>query len=314
MRKYFSIIIALFIVALAAYFTLNNSNDAKKTTQRITQITDPDIGTFGKQTRCGRSPQFLKQKGIPQPVLIDLSQKHHQGIALLYGNGFKKTLHPKEWGRFEHFGTYALDRDGNIYLAPMPYISITPSTFLYQTNIYKLDSKNAELSVWMHLDNILPGANNPFGVISLVFDCDDQTLWVSAIDKSDYRTQKGRIYHIDIKSKSIIDIYEGFDALTLSLLQTNKGKYLLAGSARNNGLYAFSIADKKLKKPIKLFSLPDANMHVRKIKVQGKNLLKLQAIPFTYTLIVQTNTEDRTYYQAFKKRDNGSWLIKKTSK
>jgi hypothetical protein len=306
MKKYISIITAVVLVGVAAYVTLGTSPLHHARTS-VTSQTDPDIGSFHHQKRCARSPRFLKQKGIPQPVLIDLSQKEYTGIALLYGHGFKQALHPKSWERFEHLGTYAVDKKGNIFLAPMPFISISPSTFSYQQNIYRLDSDTGALSVWMHLSDIHPGANNPFGIISLVYDCDDHTLWVSAIDKSDYQTQKGRIYHIDIASKSILDTYEGFDALTLSLLHTQKGKYLLAGSARDNGVYAFALSKGHIEKPVQLFTLPDTNLHVRKIKHKGKNLLELQAIPFTYTLIVQTDTEDRTYYLAHKNDTNTTW-------
>jgi len=309
MKKYISTIAAVLIVAATAYMVLNSSSQS--TNISTAQQVDPDIGSFHYQKRCARPPHFLKQKGISQPVLIDLSQKEYTGIALLYGRGFKQALHPKSWERFEHLGTYTIDKKGNVFLAPIPFISITSSTFSHQQNIYKLDSDTGTLSIWMHLDEIRPGANNPFGIISLTYDCDDHTLWVSAIDKSDYRAQKGRIYHIDIASKSLLDTYEGFDALTLSLLHTQKGKYLLAGSARDSGVYAFSLNGDHIEKPVRLFTLPSTNLHVRKIKSKGENLLELQAIPFTYALIAQTDTKNRTYYYANKNKTDAAWGVTK---
>ena len=312
MRNYLSIIIAVVVVASVAYVTLGTPKQTT-TEQPTVQKTEADIGSFTRQRSCARLPHFLKQKGISQPVLIDLSQEHYKGVALLYGQHLRQALHPKAWERFEHFGTYALDGSGNIYLAPMPYISILPTTFSLQTNIYKLDTQTGALSIWMHFDDVKPSASNPYGIISLVYDCDDKTLWVSAIDQSDYTSQKGRIYHIDTKTKRIIDTYEGFDALTLSLLRTSKGKFLLAGSARDSGVHAFAITSKGLQPPSKLFTLPDDKMHVRKIKVKANNTLQLQAIPFSYTLIVETGRQNRTFYQAHKHTNDAAWDVVKVT-
>jgi len=306
MRNYLSIVLALLTVASVAYFALDGGKRGNSGMR-----TDPEIGSFGRQHSCGRLPRFLAKHGIRPPVLIDLSQQRYTGVALRYGRGFSQVMHPGRWERFGHFGTYALDRKGDIYLAPMPYISIAPTTFTLQTNIYRLDSDKGTLSIWMHLEDVKPGATNPFGVISLIYDCDDETLWVSAVDKSDYTTQRGRIYHIDTKSRSVLHTYQGFDALTLALLHTQKGKYLLAGSARDNGVYAFRVTKEGLLPPVRLFSLPDATLRVRKIKVAGENLLQLEAVPFSYTLIVERDSTYRTLYRAFKPAGESGWKILK---
>jgi hypothetical protein len=311
MRKYFPIIISLMIIVAAGYFVVNkkNKNNVGKTKNKVFVNI---MGTFNVQRRCAKSPEFLKQLKIPQPVMIDLSQKRFKGIALLYGKQFQEVLQPKTWERYGHFGTYTVDKKGNIYLVPMPFISILPTTFNLQKNIYKLDSKTGKLSIFMHLDDVIPNANNPYGIGSIVYDCDDDSLWVSAIDESDYQTQKGVIYHIDPHHKKILQKVKGFDALSIQLIKSSRGKYLLAGSARDSALYAFPIVDGTMKKvPEKVLTLSNANEHIRKIKVKGKNRLELQSIPFSYALIAQTRHNDRTHYSAVWNEKHHQWEIKK---
>ncbi len=308
MRRYLPIFAALAVLAIAAYVVIQTKNRQEVSESQVER--QENIGTFRKQKSCAKLPEFLKKRKIAQPVLIDLSQKHFKGIALRYGKKLNQVLHPKFWERYGYFGTYTLDEEGNIYLAPMPFISIEPVTFNLQKNLYRLDGKTGELSIFMHFDDVAPGAANPYGITAVVYDCDDRTLWVSSIDKSDYQSQKGTIFHIDPRSKKVLEKTEGFDALTLQIVRSEKGKFLLAGSARDNGLYAFRVNNGTLDpSPVKLLELPSAGEHIRKIKVKSKNLLTLQAIPFSYTLIAQSAKEDRTVYRAFWNEKTGTWAV-----
>jgi hypothetical protein len=298
----------LFIVG-AIFTTIFYTKKEQKNTAKIEDVA---LGIFNKKQACSSPPRFLQQLGIKQPVVIDLSQQRFKGIAFHHGKNMEKTYHPKEWGNLESFGTYALDEQGNIYLAPMPYISISENTFELQKNIYKLDSITGKIAIFMHLDDVLPSTNNPYGVYTLVYDCEDKTLWVATLDKTDYQHQKGVIYHIDIESKKILQRIEGFDALTLNILQTKKSKYLLAGSAKDSGLYAYTI-DRGLlsSKPVKLFSLPNPNEHIRKIKIKA-DYLQLQAIPFSYTLVAQATKEYRVIYDAEWDNSLSQWTLSKS--
>jgi WD40 repeat protein len=309
-RRYLPILITLVVVTLGAYFVIKQKKETTST-EDLPQKKSSSLGSFTKQKGCAVPPKFLKQMKIPQPVIIDLSQKQFKGVALHYGKNFSQTLHPKQWEQYEHFGTYAVDTQGNIYLVPNPFISISPTTFNLQKNIYKLDSKTGKISIFMHFDDVHPSANNPYGLSSIAYDCDDGTLWVASIDESGYQSQKGVIYHVDPQTKEILQKLEGFDALSITLLKSQKGKFLLLGSARDNGLYAYPIIKNKLENmPTKLISLPNANEHIRKIKIIDKNTLELQSIPFSYTLIAQTAKKDRTYYQLTWNKEKNIWTLK----
>ena len=308
MRRYIPILISIFIVLVSFMVVYHIKNSHKKEIKS----TPYNIGSFSKSRSCIKYPQFLSKLKISRPIAIDLSQQHYKGLAFLFGHNLQQAIHLKQWENFDYFGGYALDRVGDMYLAPIPFISIKPATFNLQKNIYKLDSKTAKLSIWMSVDEVKPSSSNPFGIISLVYDCDDNSLWVSSIDKSDYFKSRGVIYHIDIASKKILQRLSGIDALSLQLLYSSTGKHLLAGLANRNELIAYKIEKQKLlNKPIKLLELPDSNQHIRKISVIGQNILKLQTIPFSYTLIAQTdNTQSiRMNYNAFWDTTLSKWEL-----
>jgi DNA-binding beta-propeller fold protein YncE len=297
------------VLLVLGYIVVSRKNEK---ISNATKESSYQIGSFAKGRSCARPPKFLKKFNIPQPVIIDLSQKRFKGIALLYGKDFQKVLHPKQWEQYGHFGTYALSQAGDMYLAPIPYISILPATFNLQKKLYKIDSKTAKLSIFMDFEDILPSASNPYGLDAIAYDCEDKTLWVASIDKSDYQSQKGVIYHIDPDTKEILQKVEGFDVLSMTIVKSEKGKYLLVGSARDNGLYAYTIDKGKLSTtPQKLLELPVSNQHIRKIKITDKNALELQSIPFSYALIAQTAKQDRIYHNAIWDRKLKRWVVQK---
>lgn len=313
MKKYLPLFVVVIVLAIVAVVVVQKkAHQHHSSTAKIVQTKrDNGIGgLFRRQRSCGRLPYFLTALKIPQPVMIDLSQKRFKGIALLYGSSFRQVLHPREWEQYAHFGTYAADSYGDIYLVPMPYISIHPKTFDLQKKLYRIDSRTGHLTVWMTIDDIHPSASNPYGLIAIAYDCDDGTLWASAIDESDYTAQKGVIYHIDPRTKKLLQRVEGVDALSLTLLTSRRGKYLLAGSARESVLYAYSVTGKHLDDhPQRVLTLPDPTMRIRKIKIIGENRLELQAIPFSYSLIAQTAAKERVIYDAQWLQDKQSWQI-----
>ncbi len=297
MRKYLPIFVVISMLSTGAYFLVHKKREKQHIVMQQNVV--PNIGMFSKPRQCARPPLFLEKLKISQPVVIDLSQKRYKGMAIYFGSGFKKVLHPKQWEQYAYFSTYTVDRVGNIYLIPVPFISIYPTTFNLQKNLYKVDSRSGKIDIFMHFDDVLPSISNPYGLNAITYDCDDQTLWVAAIDESNYQSQKGVIYHIDPQTKKILQRFNGIDVLSMTIVKNHKEKYLLVGSARDNALYALKINKNKLQSsPFKLLELPGANEHIRKIKVIDKNTFELQSIPFSYALIAQTAKQDRLIYHA----------------
>ena len=311
MKRFAPIVVALIAVAVLAAMVIRQKNSHP-------EASNPKpftIGEFSPVKQCVRPPAFLRHVPIPQPVMIDLSQKRYKGVALLYGRKFSQTFHPKQWEQYEHFSTYALDTQGNIYLIPTPFISIHPTTFTLQQKLFRLNSRTGKIEIFMDFDDVHPDPHNPYGLNAIAYDCDDHTLWVGAIDESDYRRQRGVIYHIDPRTKKVLQRISGFDTLTLAIIHAAGGKYLLAGSARDHSLYAFAMTKGHGAEgtPHKVLDLPDPNAHIRKIKILSRNRLELQTIPFTYSLIAQTARQDRIHYEAQWRPAKQQWKVHRTT-
>jgi len=283
-KRYIPILSSLFLV-VNLFFYVKNLKEKSSVEPKVVQ----NIGSFHRESHCGKQPNFLTKLHIKAPVAIDLSQQRYKGLAFLHGKALSKVLHLKTWEQFDYFSSYALTPTGNMFLTPMPYISVKEQTFEFQKNIYKLHSNSGKLEVWLHLDEVHPSSNNPYGIIALTYDCDDNSLWISSLDETDYTHNRGVIYHVDVASKKILQRVEGVDALSLKLIKSEKGKFLLAGMARENSLNAYAIVEQEMKQtPLTLFNIGESTCRIRKISVIGKNQLKLKTIPFSYSLIAQT--------------------------
>jgi len=301
-------IVVVILLLAGGFFFVNNQNIQPQTeVVKIAKVAKKEftLSTFDKKRSCARLPKFLYNAGFNRPI-IDLSQQKYTGIAFLQGN---RVLHKKEWEVYENMGTYTIDNKGNIYLAPTPFISIKPTTFNLQKNIYFMDSNSGKLSIFMTFDGVKPNANNPYGLISVLYDCKDGTLWASSIDQTNYQGSKGKLFHIDLQSKEILDTINGFDALTMAFLHTKNKRYIVAGSAMDSGVYA--LVDRKF---VKLFDIPNSQLRVRKIKVVDNNTLYLEAIKFSYSLIAQSSNKQRFHFKATYDSKNRKWDIVEINK
>ncbi len=309
MKKQIPILFALFLVG-SAFIAVAYQKGLFHTKSVLIETRIGEIGGFRTPKTCGRLPPFLKELKIPQPIAIDLTQQHHEGISFLHGQNLEHSLHEKDWEQFSHFGTYTLNSKGDIYLAPMPFISIKDNTFELQKQIYTLDGRTGRLTTFMKLEDVHPNANNPYGIVALDYDCDDGSLWVSAIDESDYQQTKGVIYHINPETKEIMQQVEGIDASTIKLLDTTRGKFLLVGSAREPELQAYPIVNGRLQNtPSSVAILLDPQQRIRKIKIHPQNKLQLQSTPFAYTLVAETSNEYRKGYQAVWSPTYQTWEV-----
>ena len=288
-------IISLLLVVLAGVYVVNLDSEQKgdsvveKANKKIEQ--NIKLASFDKRKSCAKRPKFLKSFKIKSAVMIDLSQRSAKGVSLLFGKDFRKFLHSPKWERFGYFGTYTLDIDGNIYLVPMPFVSIEKDTFEYQKNLYILDSSSAKLDIFMSFDDVNASNSNPYGLSAIAYDCKSDRFYISAIDSSTYDRANGRIYVVDRKSKKVIDKIDGFDALALTIVEDEKGaRYLLAGSARDDALYSYEITQDGLSQDrVKLLNVPTATQHIRKIRVKSKDILELETIEFSYSLIASSD-------------------------
>jgi len=301
-KRWIPVIAALLLVGVGAWlvFTQTQPTAASVATQEAT-VDFPIV----PQQRCARLPRFVKRIS-PTPVMIDLSQKEATGVALRYGPKFADMYHPPSWARFGHMGTYTADVYGNLYLAPMPFISVKSDTFRRQQALYRIDAKSGKLEEWMRFEDVKPDAHNPYGIVSVVYDCSDHTLWVSAVDQSTYEEAKGRIYHIDIKTRTVLKTVRGVDALTLAIGYVEGRKVLLFGNAKDPTLELYDIRNDRRMLVVRF---DDPQLRVRKIRMYTPEAMKVELIAFRYSLVAASSErlQERTVVYVKFDRSERKW-------
>jgi len=210
---------------------------------------------------CVKFPAFVSKMGYDVAAsAFSTTEKNKVGIALLELSRDKKTktvnanqerqkVHQDaSWKQFGYLSSITFDNKGNIYVLPTPFISLLQNKPWQMNRILKVDSETGKMSVWVNLatDSTQP-INNPYGLLSLTFDCTDISIWTSSVYGSSRRNEAGIIYHIDVATKKIIDSLCNTDALSLAISTDEKGaKRLYYGHARDGKIFSYLINIKGL--------------------------------------------------------------------
>lgn len=225
-----------------------------------------------------------------------------------------KTWQHKSWKQSGYIGAFERDKKGDVYISPMPYVSLLKNPPALQNQIYIIDSSTAEMSLFMKLPwEDAPNSKNPFGTMGLYYDCDTQSLYVSSLAGSKPMQEKGTIFQIDIKTRKIISKLENVDAIGIGVFNTNKGKKLYFGSARNSSLFSISLDDKghflgEKKYELSLSQLKGGDSTIIKkitfTKKQSKFYMTLKDIEFGFRLLAENNPRKRKYHFQWDKSVN----------
>ena len=184
-------------------------------------------------TGCQGVPQFAPRQGFTGGVIIDTSLPDRMGLVLRDpaqpGRGFQ---HPT-WDDAGNLGPFAVDPEGNIYLAPTPKINLAENPVAGATTIWRVDTTSAVLTPWLVLPAAAPpSARNPFGILGLAYDCATRTLYAASVAGSGPTSEVGRLVQIDVGRRTVISQRDGIDALGLVVADTPEGRRLFYGSAR----------------------------------------------------------------------------------
>jgi hypothetical protein len=254
-------------------------------------------------------------------VAIDTQQRGYTGLRLLNPQTRKTWQHPT-WDDAGHVGAFTRDKDGNIYVAPTPEVSLADNPPALQNRIYRIDAKSGEMALWLELPAVaLPSPANPFGTMGLFYDCDTSSLYASSLAGSEPRQAHGRIYRIEVASQQVKAQLEATDAIGVAVFNGVQHKRLYFGSARSSDVYSVALDAKgnftaDVRHETALATLPDGNStSVRKIQFgqdrQGQFLMQLKETEFGFRLLAENNPRKRTYnfvYQA----DKDQWQFMNT--
>lgn len=285
----------------------------------LAACSEPDRGEFtpGVVDSCRAMPAFIKNTGLSTQVAIDTQQQGYIGLRLLEPQTGKTWQHPS-WDDAGHVGATARDKQGNIYVAPTPEVSLAENPPELQNRIYRVDSQTGEMKLWLELSQAAkPSAANPFGAMGLFYDCDTHSLYVSSLAGSSAQQVQGRLYQVDVATAKLTDQIEQVDAIGVGVFNGVPHKRLYFGSARSSDVYSLPLDAQghfvnQPRHEFALAALPHGNTtSVRRFvfaKTKNGYALQVKELEFGYRLLAENNLRRRNYnfnYQA----EQDIWLF-----
>jgi uncharacterized protein YkuJ len=313
-------------VGIGAFFISENAskNVAElKAVSVVNHTSSVSKFVFGNTGNCRAIPKFIAPLGMKAPSLDSRQNDGSMGLQIRdYAQKNKVWQHPS-WKMSGYIGAFERDNKGHVYVSPLPYVSLQKNPPEKQNQFYQVDSQTGEMRVFMSLpSSSKPDRNNPFGVMGLYFDCDTQSLYVSTVAASTAMQEKGAIFQLDIKSKTIKSKFTDIDTIGLGVFNTAEGKRLYFGSARDSSLYSVALdqkggftGEKRYELSLSQLEGGDTTM-IKKIKFkQRKELftMTLQDMEFGYRLMAENRPFKNNYHFEFNKADN-KWEFKGLSR
>jgi len=261
----------------------------------------PNIGPV---TDCVHRPAFVSKLNLGDQLYIGTNLKGYMGLTISARQPDGRMIvyqHPT-WDDAGNLAAYVLDKDGNIYVAPAPFVSLDLNPPEEQNNIYKVDTHTGEMSLFLKLPWARPpDTTNPYGVMGLTYDCDTNSLYATSIAGSTYDEEVGRIFQIDTATADILSRFDGVDAFGVGVYRGVNGKRLYFGSARNSSIRSLPLAENgNLGEEQRLeFFLQQApggkDERAKKIKFPKKDEMLVKGIEFNYTLRAASDFVEHDY-------------------
>ncbi len=260
---------------------------------------------LGLVNECRKIPRFITQLNMQQPA-IDSKQQSHAGGILIRDVATNRTWQHPSWQQSGYLAGFDRDKKGNLYVAPLPYVSLTDNPPQKQNQIYKIDANSAQMELFLKMPSgEIPDNKNPFGTMGLFYDCDTNSLYVSSLAGSKPRAEKGVIYQIDLASKKVVSQLAQTDAIGIGVFNTLKGKKLYFGSARSPHVYSVLLDENGhfIGKKHYEFSLStiqggDSTVVKKMIfsKQKGKFVMTLKETEFGFRLLAENNLNRKKYH------------------
>ncbi len=262
---------------------------------------------FSAVTDCRGYPQFTPDYGFRGGVIINTSLPERMGLVLLdpaqQGKGFQ---HPS-WVKAGNLGPFTADEAGNIYVGPVPRVSLADNPPEGANTIWRVDTKSAEMAPFLKLPAAAePNERNPFGILGMAFDCDTSSIYVSSVAGSGPASEVGRLFQIDPATTQVASQVEGIDALGIVVVKAPEGKRLYYGAARENLIYSIALDERgafagEPRLEIDLADLgADIQEKARRIDILSDGSLDLTVVPFSFTLAPKQPRHIYAHYDAAK--------------
>ncbi|VAW40168.1 hypothetical protein MNBD_GAMMA01-2130 [hydrothermal vent metagenome] len=299
-NKHIVIILILSAVVAVAYHLIWNQSQPNSIQSLPTNF------KLGIVNKCRKIPEFISKLNMQQPALDSKQQGHAGGLLIRDIRNQQHVWQHSSWQQSGFIGGYDRDKYGNIYVAPLPYVSLHKNPPAQQNQIYIIDNKTAQMSLFMQMPSAaIPNNKNPFGTMGVFYDCDTNSLYVSSIAGSLPKQEKGVIYQIDLDTKQVVSQFNNTDAVGIGVFNSINSKKLYFGSARNSHVYS-TILDENghfiggKKYELSLSNISNGNSTVvKKIiinKVANKFNMILKEIEFGFRLVAENNPNRKKYH------------------
>lgn len=256
-------------------------------------------GLFGQVTKCRAFPEFLKNMGfIPQKSYFTTSEKHLIGINAIMAetpdnpsSEVLKTFQDESWKSAGYLSAMSIDKYGNVFVIPTPRITTIFNPFEEQNTIYKIATATGIMEPFVSIPvNHLPNPKNPFGLLSIAYDCASENLIVSTVSGSDEKNELGNVFVINTIDKTIKKILDSIDVYGIGIIDNGNIKELYLGSAKNQSLSKLSL-DKNCQPISRIQKILDlsgvgkrGDDKIKKIRFINPNSVVLNVSPFYYNL------------------------------
>jgi hypothetical protein len=253
----------------------------------------------GVVTGCQKTPAFLANLNFGNHAALSTAEKARPGLWIIEGD--HRYQHPS-WKNAGFLAPIEQDKEGNIYVAPAPFINVLENPPEQQNAVWRVDGRSQEMTKFLDLphDSKL-GDQNAYGTLDLAYDCDSENLYVSSVFGSTRDKESGKIYRIDTKTKQAKPLLENIDGFGLAVYNTAKGKRLFYGLARRSEIWSVGLTDAgetagPQRKEASLENLgPRGDDKVRRITFQQNGEMLLFGIEFNFNLIAPTEKQEMVY-------------------
>lgn len=275
-------------------------------------------GPIGGVTACRQQPKFTEAIGFSRSAVLSTAERTVKGLILYdpQPNGAMRPYQHPSWLTAGYLGPNAIDRHGNIYVAPAPRVNLIDNPPADQNKIHVVDTETGVMRELINLPAVqAPSLSNPYGVLGLAYDCDTHSLYASSVAGSTRRTENGRIFRIDLNTGKVASVLEGLDAIGIAAFNGAQGKRLYFGSARTQDMLSVALDAQGnfAGAPRFEFSMqglgPEGNDKVRKITFERGLEMVLNGTKFNYNLAPPPAQQRPTLYRFRYDAASDAWTF-----
>jgi hypothetical protein len=276
--------------------------------------TVPPVALPEPADSCRTLPAFTMKPELGLAGGLALATDRAQrGLVMLSTDRPNTPYQHPSWDDAGYLGPITYDRDGHIYAAPTPRLSLVDNPLEGATTLWRVDSASGVMKPFVALPG-MTSMRNPYAILGLSYACTLHRLYAGTVIGSTPAAEQGGVVAIDLMSGQISSLLEATDVMGLLVDRMGSGYALYIGLARSPELLLLPLDS--LGQPTgPLQPLLDlttagatASERARKLRlVNGE--LTVDLVPFNYSL--QTSAAAMPNRVAAWRYDasGGAWVV-----